>query len=315
MYTIELDNKIIPRQKFSELINYRDHPNFFIYLVSPKSQKVTKCTFHQFCELSSIKKFNNLESLSEESTMDKLQFLTTAASIIKPFNGNPDELDSFIRNVQLIQHCTEGELKPFFLDFIKGRITGHAGSICSSARTIDELISRLREVIRKESSKEVASKLDALNSRDIYRFFDDADNLGAKFFDSLVSEGCPAFLANTMAIDKMTIICRRAARSDLIKSVIAASSYSSFRDVLTTFRSEIALRNLENRQNFNSRGPYQQQRTDAPRRSQNSNNYHQRNHQPPQHQRQGNNNIRVLNDDSENFETTRRSEMDEVTHQ
>lgn len=355
MYTIEIERRIKLNITLDYILKHKSNPSLFIYAVCPSTQRVKKCTYEEFCQLLSQPRHSSdlasvIESESEESagdsiymseeeigntstsfgTMDKLKFLNTASSLLKPFDGKSDELDSFIRNINLIQQVADGDLKPFFLEFVKGRITGTVGNACSSAISIDQLISTLRSTVKSESPRVVESRLDALyfDHRNLSEFSAEAEKIGNKYLDALVNEGCSRQFATQLTINKIVEICRKSARNDNIKCILASSTYQTHVDVLTKFRTEISSFKKENQQrtstlynnnqtryNNNNRNGFNnnnQQTSQVPRSThQNpSNNFNNNRNQVDNNNRplpRLNNNprVHVLNQDSENDEATR----------
>lgn len=347
MYTIELHNKLIHKQTLEQILAVKTNPTLYIYTVAA-NQRVRKCTFEEFCIISSTPKSptklvavaeelgidshdESFNSIADEfpsvatCKMDRLKFLTTASSLIRPYNGEPDDLDCFIRNIRLIADCADGDLKPFFLDFVKGRISGSLGNACKDATSIENLISTLKSSVHIESHKEIISKLHALDSRQLNSFLNDAEKLGDSLVDSLVLEGCTREFAVSTTIEKIREICRKSAKNETLKTIIAASSYNSHREVLTSFRLEIA--NLKQDRVYQNR-PFQRPnrngQTDSPNRryqtpnhnnnynnnsynnyNNNSNNFRPRSGPPP---RQNPNHIRVTMEDPENSEAIRWSQ-------
>lgn len=339
LYTIEIQSKLLFRKSAAYIHTLKDNPSLFAYIVDPKDQRVKKCTYSEFCTIATTKQekrslgsITEVESESDSEqyyqseeivvvhTMSKLEFLKTAAVILLPFNGKANDLDAFIQNVKLIETVAEGDLKPFCLDFIKGRISGSAGAACNKAKSVDEIIRILRSVVKKDSAKIIESKLDALyfDYKNLSDFAAEADKLGSAFVNSLVAEGCSHEFANKFAIGKMTEICRKSARSSSIKCILAAAQYDSYTDVLTKFRTEIAAIKLEQgRQNYsNNNGSNNQHRNNfsnvgnSNTRSNSGSGTNHRNNN--QHNSQNNyyarnNNqtqVRVINE-SENDESTR----------
>lgn len=287
MYTIEINRKVLLNKTLDDILELRTNPTLIIFYVSPINQQVRRCTFDEFSELIIIPKRKvTLESVTEiedtddsdpdsvylseqetinisassdttSSTMDsKLKFLNTASSLIKPFNGDSNELDTFIRNITLIQQLTENDLKPFFLDFLKGRISGTVGNACSSVTSVEELIATLRVTVKKESPAVVESKFDALyfDNRNLSEFAAEAEKIGNTYRDALIAEGCSRGFANQITITKTLEVCRKSARNDAIKCILASSNYDCHVDVITKFRTEIALAKKERLQNVS---PYQ----------------------------------------------------------
>lgn len=94
-----------------------------------------------------------IQQLSAEilSILDKQQLgnmafdIKTATALVKYFDGNPEETESFIESVSLLNELTPVEHKGILLKFVKTRITGKAKYMVSEElNTITKLTDKLR---------------------------------------------------------------------------------------------------------------------------------------------------------------------------
>lgn len=131
----------------------------------------------------------------------------------------------------------------------------------------------LKTTVKKESSSIVESKFDALffDNRNLSDFATQAETIGNQYKDALVAEGCSRSFADQMTINKMIEVCRKSARNDSIKCVLASATYDSHTAVLSKFRTEVALFKKERQQKFGSNS------SNTYTASQNNNNSNQRN--------------------------------------
>lgn len=171
--------------------------------------------------------------------MDSFTFLKFAASVIQPYSGNTDELESFINNVNLVGDAAV--LSNFFL-FVKGRLTGKAATVCSGCTSINQIITCLRENILRDPSQVLESRLNALtfDNKCLTNFCVEVEKVADSLLDSLVSEGVSRPKANSMTIDRVIRVCLKSSHNETVKAVLAASSYNTLKDVLSKFRTEIS---------------------------------------------------------------------------
>lgn len=185
--------------------------------------------------------FNTNETIMTE--MDPSNFLKLASSIIKPYSGDPNNLASFLNSVDLINSLSTAVCTPFLIQFIKTRLEGKAlEAIPSNANTVEEIKNALKKNIKPDPSEVIESKLLALrlDRKPLQDFTSEAEGLAERLKRSLVMEGVSDSKATDMVIKKMTETCRKSARSDLIKSVLASSKFESPQEVLSKFVLEIA---------------------------------------------------------------------------
>lgn len=121
----------------------------------------------------------------------------------------------------------------------------------------------LRENIKPDSSQVIEGRFQALRSDNLshQEFSKQAEELSESLKRTLISEGMPDALAKEYTVKKAIEVCRNSARSNLVKSVLASTHFSSPKEVIAKFVVEIATESKEkqvlsfnaNRHN-NSRG-------------------------------------------------------------
>ena len=311
LFKIELHNTIYNKQTLKTIYKFRNSTSLlihycgriypyktFIELPSIKKKiyryEVSDDSSPEERSLSDdIKKIKTLDSpllekpsiIKNNSTMNSIELIKLAASIIKPFAGNVDELDAFIQNVALINSMVTAETANFFLQFVRGRLTGKANVVCRNASSIDDIVTRLKSSIRRDPSDVVEARLFSIPFKNLSDFCDELEVTADKYLDALMNEGIPEAAATNMAIQKLVSICRRVARNDMVKAVIAASSYSAPKDVILKLRSEIGALNQDrylNRNMTSYRGPQNNRfQNGRPFQTNNMNSAYRPNFRPP----------------------------------
>ena len=179
---------------------------------------------------------------TDENNMDTVSFLNFASSVIPRFSGAPEDRDSFIENIRLVKSLATESLLPSLLLFVKGRMSGRPYAHCKNCLTIDEIIKSINLHFIDDPSDIIESKIDSLffDNKSLSQFCEELEILLDKFFTSLMSEDIPHHKAQNMTIKKAVEACRKSSRNDLVKSVIASSHYSTHKEVILKFRTEIA---------------------------------------------------------------------------
>lgn len=252
-------------------------------------------------------KANNNNSSDNKITMDPTAFLKFACSLIQPFSEDPELLESFIDNVTLVKSmATTAPLQAIFIQFVKGRLNGRARTVTTGCETIDDIVSELRSSIVRDSSDVLESRLAALNFDHINLtdFSATVEKIANQLINSLMSEGVSKAKANSMAIRQVIDTCRRSARSDMIKAILASCTFNSPKEVLAKFRTEIAALkkdklthpnqrpyNNNNRHSYNNYSRNFQRNNNTPNHNYpNNTSIQQPNRQQPNRQQQYNNN-------------------------
>lgn len=166
----------------------------------------------------------------------KKHFITMCASIIREnYDGNPLTLQSFLDKINLIEDLTEPTLQNTFLNFVKSKLDAKAReALPENISTINEIKIALRNGIKPESSKIVAGRIAALSVKDsnYVDFAKHAEELADALKRSLVIEGMTRDKAHEMAVEQTVSVCRLNAKSDLVKSILASSTFSDPREVI-----------------------------------------------------------------------------------
>lgn len=198
----------------------------------------------------------------QNPTMANLELLNLCKSILNTdYKGEPLELESFVNKVSMLDSLTEAAQKNLLFSFVKSKLASKAlEAIKPTDATTAQLIASLRERIKPESSEVIQGKLTALRMahRPIQDFAKQAEELADAFKRSLVVEGFPEAKAHEMTIKKTVEVCREAAQSDVVKSVLAASQFTTSQDVIAKFVTELDKSKAEKQvlamRRFNSQG-------------------------------------------------------------
>lgn len=169
---------------------------------------------------------NNIENNFEENNsniadLSNPEFLKIAAATVnKPYSGDPLALQSFIDSIELLATlATTAGLRTFLVSFIKTKIEGRAREyITDQDITTENIVQKLSGNIKPESSKVIEGRMLALrvsNSTQV-DFSAKAEDLAEAFRRSLVIEGIIPSKANEMAVEKTVELCRLNTQSDLV---------------------------------------------------------------------------------------------------
>lgn len=206
--------------------------------------------------------------------MQAPEYLKLCASTINyTYSGEPTGLTAFINAIDLLNGiATTDALRTILISFIKTKVVGKAGDFLNDAtNTVDLIKAKLREKIKTDSSKVLEGRLTALklDRQPLQEFSKTAEDLADQFQRALVMEGIPHDKAEEMAIDKTIKMCRASARSDVVKSILAASKFETPKEVISKLIVEIGTQ-AEERQILSYRG---NQRINRPRNFNNSANF------------------------------------------
>lgn len=184
--------------------------------------------------------FLNFENLfNSNMALTPVEFIRIAAQTInRNYDGNPLGLDAFVNSVDLLKEVSNADVNAIFLRFVKSKLEGKAlESIPAEPASVDEIITALRRQIQPDNSKVVAGRLLALrpDRSKLVEFTEQAEKLADALQRSLIIEGISQAKAREMSIEKTVEVCRGAARSDLVKSVLASTKFESPKEVIAKY--------------------------------------------------------------------------------
>lgn len=205
--------------------------------------------------------------------MDQTAFLNFAAKQIpQNYSGNPLELRAFVNSIKLLK-----QLGPTHHDMLKTfvltKLAGKALEVIPlEPATFDAIVNALEANIKPESTKVIEGKMMALklDQAKSTEFTKQAEKLAESLQRSLIVEGISQEKAKSMAIEKTVEMCRQTTSSNLVRSVLASSTFKNPEEVVAKFVVETAndqkekqiLRFTQNsnrgRNNFRGRRPYYQ---------------------------------------------------------
>lgn len=169
----------------------------------------------------------------------------TSQTINYKYSGDPLQLESFIDAVRLMEtFATTNDLKTLLFTIIKSKLDGRAREyITNTVDTTDAIITILREKIKPDNSAVIEGRFASLkiNKNDTTDFIQKAENLADALRRSLIIEGVSPEKADSMAVTKTVELCRNTTQSDIVKSVIASTTFKTPKDVLAKYVTESAV--------------------------------------------------------------------------
>lgn len=255
---------------------------------------------------------NSDTSKNATMTQKPAEFMKLAASIINyKYDGTAENLEGFLADVDLVKDICEGQNTALCIKFVKAKLEKKALELIpENPTTIAEITNALTKGIPFESSligegKFLALRLDRGNYS---KFTKEATRLAESYRRALVKEGIPRNLASTLTVQKTVELCRKIARSEIVKSVLASARFNTPEEVVSAFitQNDIARKEKREQDNFrNSKAAPHNNRNANDKKNFNKNgnsnrNYNNRNGNNSQNDNRGNNNNNNRNNNSNN---------------
>lgn len=249
----QINLRDISKNNFTE-VELTEYGNTSLNFPSNSNQDIdTQSLRSETCSnagsLSDLNNFGNIPVSNMANQMTRLEFLNLASKTIsRNYDGDPLALQAFINSLQLLEDFATDDLKPIFCRFIKSKLEKRAKEcVPADADTVQDIITALKNGIKPDNSKVIAGRILALrlDRSKLNEFSQNAEELAEAFQRSLIIEGIPHNKAREMSIEKTIELCRNAAKSDLVKSVLAASQFESPKEVIAKYLVENATKSTE----------------------------------------------------------------------
>lgn len=187
----------------------------------------------------------------------KESFLKFAASVISnKYTGEPAKRDSFIADIDLIDEIAEADMKATCIKSIKSRMEGKALEILPEhIPDVKTITDALKSKVKNESSIVIEGKMAALRLEkgNFAKFAEQVEKQAEGYRRSLINEGITREKAEAMSVRKTVELCRKTARSEIVKSVLAATSFETPADVVAKFITETDVARKEKQEADNYR--------------------------------------------------------------
>lgn len=179
------------------------------------------------------------ELITEEmAPITEIDFLRLCGNQInKSYAGDPLALNSFINSVKLLQKV-QGDHAALLQQFVLSKLESRAlEAIPPNPANVDAILDALSNVIKPDDSKVIEGRMMALriDKTKVQDFTKQAEDLAEALERSFISKKIPQDQAKQMTIDKTVEMCRNSARSDLVKTVLAATPFKEPKEVIAKF--------------------------------------------------------------------------------
>lgn len=205
---------------------------------------------------------------NKKATMTSAETFAYLGSISKiitsTYKGDPNGLNAFISALELANASTAENQRANLIKFIKTKLEGKAlEALPTNIQTVEEIIDALKRKIKPETSKVVLGRFLALRTERnaMTKFQMQAEELADQLRRAYISEGMNNELAEKTTIDKTVEMCRLSAKTNLVKSILASTTFNDPKEVMAKLITESNVENNEAqilyyRGNNNQRGKY-----------------------------------------------------------
>jgi len=171
-----------------------------------------------------------------EMAQTLIEFIRLATSLIPEFDGKPENLQSFLDALGLLDSLKSTH-ETTAISLIKTKLKGHVRNLISNEQTIAAIITQLSSAVKGESVEVISAKLLNLQQRNktANQYTQEVEKLTKALEGAYISEGLSQSLANkystTTAVKAMTQNCS----IDKVKLIMQAGTFTNMNDAISKF--------------------------------------------------------------------------------
>lgn len=203
--------------------------------VEPSSHSGVKCavenTSSNIFETSTISTDNPTimpQSLTE--------FLGLASKLLPEFDGKPENLNSFLDALSLVDSIKEGH-ETVAINLVRTKLKGNARNLVTNESTLISIIERLRSTVKGESTEVITAKIMNIkqNNKSANAYTAEIEELTKSLENAFLSDGLPPQTASKYAIRTAVKAMTKNCSHDRVKLVMEAGNYETMNDVVSKF--------------------------------------------------------------------------------
>lgn len=177
------------------------------------------------------------ESESEEENMaiTNLELARFINGTLKPFDGRPEELTSFVDALNVVIPIVPAEHADFALALVKSKLTGHARTLVTDQiNTIQGIREVLRQNVRMNSSSFYVNKLKLAKQggKDSAKYASELEELTNILSQAYISEGFTLANTQTLVRDALIESVKVNATNNTTQLAMQVGYFNSISDVL-----------------------------------------------------------------------------------
>lgn len=180
--------------------------------------------------------------------MEGLEYLNKVSNLIqKKYDGEPDGLDAFIEQIEMLEQVTPADHNATMIKLIRSRCIGAAKRALPTAAdsTVAQIKNALKAKIMPDTTDVVLGRLLALkhDKTSLQTFQEKAEELSEKLEAAYISDGIPNDVAKKWVVKNTVEMCKATAKTPYVQTVMASTPFNNPKDVLAKFITEIASEN------------------------------------------------------------------------
>lgn len=168
--------------------------------------------------------------------LSMIEFLNTASKLIPEYDGKPEELQSFLNALDLVNSIKDVH-EQVAVNIIKTKTKGKALTAINSATSIETIKTALKQKIKTESVETITAKLMATKqeNKDSNTFIKEIEELSEKLQNAYILDGSNPTAAEQYATKAAVKSIKQNARNHETKMLMKAGQFKTLDDAITQF--------------------------------------------------------------------------------
>lgn len=164
------------------------------------------------------------------------EFLGLASRILPDFDGKPQNMQSFIDALNLVNSLKEDH-ETVAVNLIKTKLKGSSRALISTETTIQQIIDKLSSTIKGESTEVLTAKLLNVkqNNRSANEFTADIEELTKALSSAYIADGLPPSTAEKYSTQIAVKAMTKNASQEKVKLVMEAGNFATMNDAVAKF--------------------------------------------------------------------------------
>lgn len=175
-------------------------------------------------------------SISKNMAQTVTQFLGLASKILPDFDGKPENLQSFLDALALVDSVKDAH-EQVAINLIKTKLKGTARNLLTNEATITAIVDTLRGSVKGESVEVITAKL--MNVRQAGKnantYASEVETLTKSLEGAYISDGLPCTLATKYSTQTAVKAITKNCSNDKVKLIMEAGQFNTMNDAIAKF--------------------------------------------------------------------------------
>lgn len=163
-------------------------------------------------------------------------FLSGAAKLLPDFDGKPENLQSFLDAISLVD-LIKGDHEGVAVNLVKTKLKGVARTLISDEATLEAVAERLKSAVKGETPKVLQAKLMAArqNSKSANSYIKEIEDLTKSLAAAYIGDGMSHSMAERYSTDSAVKALVKNASNERVKVIMESGNFTSMNEVVAKF--------------------------------------------------------------------------------